>query len=793
MADELVEYEPGTPFPGSVGKTVDDSTEAWPVPKRSPKGTPNVLFYVLDDTGFGQLSPYGGLIQTPNLERIAKRGVLYTNMHTTGLCSPTRACILTGRNHHKNAMGSISEWSTGFPGYNARLPMESGTMAEILREEGFNTYCVGKWHVAMSAEASAAGPYDTWPLGRGFERFYGFLPGETDQWYPDLTYDNHSVKPPDTPENGYHLSKDIADKAIEFIGDAKVNAPDKPFFLYYAPGCGHAPHHIFQEEADAYQGKFDMGWDEYREIVFAKQKELGFFADDAELSDHDPDVEHWDDLSDDEKKLYTRMMEVYAGFHTYTDRHFGRLLDFLELIDELDNTIIMMISDNGASPEGGDVGSLNEYDFFNFLGEDLQSNLAALDELGSTESYNHYAYGWAHAGNTPFRRWKKETFRGGTTDPFMISWPAKYAGNGELRHQYGHAIDMVPTVLDLLGIDSPDTIKGVKQFDMDGVSLAHTIGDADGSDDHKTQYFEMFGCRSMYHDGWRAECGWPGPNWAEGATYGKKQQDPIHQDDLDALEQRWQLFDLRTDPAEKTDVAAEHPEKLKELVDLWWREAEKYDVLPIQGTMGQRLQFPKPTVAAPRTKYVYFPGAPVPLLVQPQAYNRSHTITAELHVPDTGAEGVVYASGAHTGGYTLFVKDGKLHFAYNYLARKMFRIDDTNDLPSGDVTVIYEFEVTGKPELRSGKGTPGTGKLFVNGNQVGSVDMDVTVPFLFSAEGLSVGSDYGDSVDHDNYRTTFDFTGTVKQVTFDLSADALDDAEAMMRAESIRRHDLSKQ
>jgi arylsulfatase len=788
---ELVEYRPGDEFPGKIGKTIDDSKEAWPVPKRAAARTPNVLFYVLDDTGFGQLSPYGGLIETPNLQRVADRGVIYSNFHTTGLCSPTRASILTGRNHHKNAMGSISEWSTGYPGYNARMPFESGTLAEILKDEGFNTYCVGKWHLAVSAEASAAGPYDTWPLGRGFERFYGFLPGETDQWYPDLTYDNHSIPPPATPEEGYHLSKDIADKAIEFVGDAHVNAPDKPFFMYYAPGCGHAPHHIFQEEADAYKGKFDMGWDEYRKIVFAKQKEMGFFPADAEISDSDPDVQDWDTLSDDEKKLFTRMMEVYAGFQTYTDRHFGRLLDFLEHIDELDNTIIMFISDNGASPEGGDVGSLNEYDFFNFLGEDLQSNLASLDDLGSPESYNHYAFGWAHAGNTPFRRWKKETFRGGTTDPFMISWPANYPGNGELRHQYGHAIDMVPTVLDMLGIDPPDAIKGTPQSDIDGVSLAHTLADVDGDDVHKTQYFEMFGCRSIYHDGWRAENGWPGANWTEGAKYGKKQQDPIHQDDLDALEKRWQLFDLRTDPAERTDVAADHPDKLKELVDLWWSEAEKYGVLPIQGTMGQRLTFPKPTVAAPRDRYVYFPGAPVPLLVQPSIYNRSHTITADLHVPAEGAEGVICASGAHTGGYSLFVKDGKLHFAYNYLARKMFRIDDPNDLPTGDITVLYEFEVTGDPELRSGKGAPGTGRLFVNGNKVGEVDMDVTVPFLFSAEGLSIGSDYGDSVDHENYRTTFGFTGTVKQVVYDLSAGAIHDAEA--EAEAASRHGLSKQ
>jgi arylsulfatase len=409
------EYLPGTPFPGKIGRTVDQSEPAWPVPKRAKPGAPNVLFFLLDDVGFAQLKPYGGLIEVPNIERLAENGLMYTNMHTTALCSPTRACVITGRNHHSNAMGSIGEWSTGYPGYNSRVPFEHGFMSEILKEEGYNTFGIGKWHLCVSTEESQAGPYDTWPLGRGFERFYGFLAAETDQWYPDLTYDNHSVNPPKTPEEGYHLSEDLADKAIEFIGDAHVNAPDKPFFMYYCTGAGHAPHHIFQEWADKYKGKFDMGWDEFREIAFAKQKKLGFFPAEAEISATDPDVPVWDALSDDEKRLYTRMMEVHAGFVSHADHHFGRILDFLEEIGELDNTLIMFISDNGASPEGGEVGSLNEYNFFNFAPEDLEENLKMIDELGSPSTYNHYPWGWAHAGNTPFRRWKKEIYRGGAS------------------------------------------------------------------------------------------------------------------------------------------------------------------------------------------------------------------------------------------------------------------------------------------------------------------------------------------------------------------------------------------
>ena len=781
MTEEFTTYLPGTEFPGKIGKTIDDSTEAWPVPKKAAQGAPNVLFYVLDDVGFGQLSPYGGLVDAPNLQRVADKGVMYTNFHTTGLCSPTRTCIITGRNHHSNAMGSISEWSTGYPGYNGRMPFENGFISEILTEQGYNTFALGKWHLSVSTEETMAGPFDTWPLRRGFDRYYGFLPGETDQWYPDLTYDNHPVTAPAGPEDGYHLSKDLADKAIEFIGDAHMVSPDKPFFMYFCPGAGHAPHHIFKEEADKYKGKFDDGWDKYRETVFANQKQLGIFPDETVISPRDPDVPEWDSLSDDAKKLYSRMMEVFAGFVSYTDAQFGRILDFLESIEELDNTLVLFISDNGASPEGGEVGSLNEYDFFNFKPEDLENNLKHIDQLGSTESYNHYAWGWANAGNTPFRRWKKETYRGATTDPFIISWPAKLTSHGEIRHQYGHAIDMVPTALDLIGITPPGSIKGVKQSPMQGVSLGTSLFDSDAAEEHTVQYFEMFGCRSIYKDGWRAECGWPGPNYAEGAKKGRTVGDAIHTEDLEDQDKSWQLFNLSDDPAEANDVAADHPDLLKELIDLWWSEAEKHDVLPLQGTMGQRFDFPRPMPGSSTSKYELFPGAPVPSVVQPSVYNRTHTITAEITVPKGGAEGVIYASGAHTGGYALFVKDDKLHFVYNYLARKMFRIDPSDQLAEGDHTIVYEFEVTGQGDHQKGEGNPGTGTLVVDGKKVGSVDMDVTVPFIFSIEGISIGHDYGDSVDHENYKPTYPFTGTVRRVEFDISGDAVKNAEAETR------------
>src|SRR3954452_22591722 len=459
----IYEYPPGAAFPGVIGRTTDESSPAWPQPVRALPGSPNVLFIVLDDVGFGQLGCFGSPISTPNFDALAANGLRYNNMHTTALCSPSRSCIITGRNHHSNGMACITELASVYPGYNGIIPFENGFLSEMLLGHGYSTFMVGKWHLTPSNQETAAGPYDRWPLARGFERFYGFLGGDTSQWYPDLVHDNHQVEPPATPAEGYHLTEDLVDRSMKFIADAKQIDPAKPFYLHLCFGAMHAPHHVAKEWADRYAGQFDDGWDAYREKVFTAQKELGIVPADTELSRHDPDVPDWDSLPEPSRRLFSRFMEVFAGFLTHTDAQLGRLLDFLRARGDLDNTLVMVISDNGASAEGGPTGTTNEAQFFNNAQEPLEDSLARIDEIGGPTTFNHYPWGWTWAGNTPFRRWKRETYRGGASDPFIVSWPAGIRSRGEVREQYAHIIDMVPTLLDLLGIDAPGSIRGVTQ------------------------------------------------------------------------------------------------------------------------------------------------------------------------------------------------------------------------------------------------------------------------------------------------------------------------------------------
>ncbi|MCJ7537003.1 MAG: arylsulfatase [Anaerolineales bacterium] len=777
----LKEYKPGTAFTGVVGRTYDQSKPAWPEPNRAKEGAPNVLFIVLDDTGFGHLGSYGSPIATPNLDSLAAGGVRYNNMHTTALCSPTRTCILTGRNHHSNNMACITEGSTGYLGYNGNIPFENGFLSEMLLQHGYNTYAVGKWHLTPPDQVSAAGPYDRWPLGRGFERYYGFLGGDTHQYYPELVYDNHIVEPEKTPEEGYHLTEDLVDKAISFVADTKQVAPNKPFFMYFAPGAMHAPHHVTKEWADKYKGMFDDGWDAYREKVFAKQKEMGIAPADAELSRQDPDVQDWDALPEDERRLYARMMEVFAGFLEHTDFHIGRLLDFLKKIGEFDNTLIMAISDNGSSAEGGPTGSVNESNFFNNVPETAEENLKAIDGLGGPEYFNHFAWGWTWAGNTPFRRWKRETYRGGVSDPFIVHYPNGIKTKGQVRMQFAHAIDMVPTVLDLLGLEAPTSIKGVTQAPIEGVSFADSFEDPLTASKHRTQYFEMMGHRSIYHAGWRAVCPWPGPSFTEAGTgFGN----PISAERLTELDANsWELYHVDEDFAENNDVYAENRAKLIEMIAQWYVEAGKYNVLPVDGRGAIRVMDPRPTIAVARSSYTYYPGTqPVSSYAGANVMNRPHSITADVEIPEEGAEGVIFSHGGSDGGYSLYIKDGKLHYVHNYMASEYFHVESTELVPAGSHQLRFEFEVTGPPDIPGGKGVPGLAQLYFDGKLVGQADFPFTTPLVFGVVGgaLECGQDSGSPVTP-QYAPPFEFTGTIDTVTVDVSGELIKDEEAEMR------------
>ena len=737
------------PFKGVVNVDIRDSVPDWEpyTQPMAPDGAPNVLYIVLDDVGFSAMESFGGMIETPNIDRIAERGLKFTNFHTTALCSPTRACLLTGRNHTTNGMACITEASAGFPNQNGHIPFECGTLAEVLGERGWNTYAVGKWHLTAADEMNLASRKGQWPLGRGFERFYGFLGAETNQWYPDLTYDNHPVEQPYSPEEGYHFSVDITDKALSFIRDAKAIAPDKPFFLYYCPGAAHAPHHSPKEWADKYKGRFDMGYEALREQVFARQKEMGVVSDKAELSPINPYIDEksddgtswaeldivrpWDSLSDDEKRLFCRMAEVYAGFLSHADHQIGRLLDHLEESGELDNTLIVLVSDNGASGEGGPNGSVNENKIFNGLPDRIEDNLPFIDELGSPKTYNHYCTGWAFAFNTPFKLWKRySNWEGGTADPMIVSWPKEIAKPGT-RRQFVHAIDIVPTVYECLGIEPPDVVKGYTQHAIEGVSFAAALQDAEVKTGKETQFFSMLGTRAIWHQGWKAAALSPAApeSWPNFAT------------------QRWELFDTENDPSECHDLAAEQPQKLQELISLWWAEAGRYNAFPLESrTAVEILGTERPKLAKPQTRYTYYPGgSEIPEHVTPNIRNRSYTIAVELTIDTEEAGGVLFSQGARFGGHSLYLKDGRLKYVYNFCGIAEQIVESTEPVPLGHVVVSASFE-------RDGETMPseGTLTLHIRDQAVGEGRIK-TQPGYFSlcGEGLNVGKDGGEPVTDD--------------------------------------------
>jgi len=764
-----------------MGRTISESEPAWPSPVRAKPGASNVLFIVLDDTGYGHLGCYGSPIRTPHIDRLAANGLRFTNMNTTALCSPSRSCMLTGRNHHSNAMSCITEGATGFPGGNGLIPFENGFLSEILLGHGYNTFAVGKWHLTPIDQASAAGPYDRWPLGRGFERYYGFMGGDTHQYYPDLVYDNHQVPPPRTPEEGYHLTEDLVDRAISFIADSKQVAPDKPFFMYFCPGAMHAPHQVPRAWADKYRGQFDDGWDAYREKVFQGQLELGVVPPGTKLSARDPDVAEWNGLPADEKRLYARMMEVFAGFLEHTDHHIGRLLDFLQTVGELDDTLIMLVSDNGASAEGGPHSSVNENLFFNNVPETVADGLQAIDDLGGPKCFNHYPWGWAWAGNAPFRRWKRETYRGGSSDPFIVHWPKGIQARGQIRAQYAHLIDMVPTVLDALGIQAPSQLRGVTQSPIQGVSFAPAFDDGSVPSRHHTQYFEMMGHRSIYHDGWRAVCPVPGPSFTEaGMGFGAME---LTEDKLRELDAKgWELYHVAEDFSETRNLAAENRDKLIEMIAIWYAEAGKYNVLPIDSRGTMRLVDERPQLARPRNLYVYYPRtSAVANKIAARVLNRPHAITATVELAN-GNDGVLVAQGGSSGGYSLYIKDHKLHYAYNFLGVQQFHFATDATLADGRHELRFEFAPTGTPDLAHGRGTPAHAQLYVDGNLAAETDLPVTIPLdIGITDGLTCGRDDGSTVTAD-YQAPFAFTGTLEKVIVDVSGELIEDKGAALRS-----------
>jgi arylsulfatase A-like enzyme len=767
-------------FKGIINVDIRDSVPDWTpyeAPK-APEGAPNVLYIVWDDVGFAALSPFGGLIETPAMDRVAEMGLRYTNWHTTALCSPTRSCLLTGRNAHMNGMACIGEATTGFPGKNGHIPFENATIAEVLLDQGYNTYMLGKWHLCPEDEYSMASTKRNWPVGRGFERYYGFLGGETNQWYPDLVYDNHFVEQPYSPEEGYHLDRDLADKAIGFIADAKQIAPDKPFFMYYCPGTAHAPHHAPKEWIEKYEGVFDMGYERYRDVVLERQKEMGIVAPDTEVSAINPMeegryfpvdyVKPWDGLPDDEKRLFARMAEVYAGFVSHADYQIGRVIDYLEEIGQLDNTIIIVTSDNGASGEGGTDGSVNENKFFNSWPDSLEENMKFLDVLGGPETYNHYPTGWAMAFNTPYKMFKRYTYNGGIADPCIISWPKGIKAQGSVRDQYHHAIDIVPTVLDLLNVEMPEVVKGYPQTPIQGVSMAYSFDDPDVPSERTLQYYEMLGMRGIYQDGWKAVTD-RGPA-------------PIG---LGFKEDGWELYHVEEDRAEIHNLADQHPDKLEELVGLWWHEAGINKVLPLDDrTAIEILTTPRPEIAPPRDSYTYYPHTTeVPEAAAVNIRNRSFTILAEVEIETPEAEGVIFAHGSRFGGHALFIKGGKLYYANNFIGMEETKFVSSQDVPTGKLVLGAEFTKTHEEPRGVANGIL---KLYVNDEVVAEGELR-TQPgkFTLSGEGLVVGRDSADAVSKE-YRPPFEFTGgAIKNVTVNVSGEHYVDLEleaiAMMK------------
>jgi len=747
-------------FNGVIKLDVRDSKADWGpyTPNRAPKDAPSVLFVLYDDTGLAAWSPFGGGINMPTMQKLADNGLMYSQWHTTALCSPTRSTLLTGRNHHLTGNASITEASNGFPGQHARIPEQCATIGQILQDAGWSTFWLGKNHNVPETDVCPGASREQWPLRKGFDRYYGFIGGETNNWYPDLIEDNKFIEAPYTPEEGYHLSKDLADNAIQMIKDQKASNPSKPFYMWFCPGANHAPHHCPQEYIDKYKGKFDAGYEAYREWVLPRMIAKGVIPKDTKLTPLNPMPEElanpgdfvrpWNELNADEKKLFSKLMEVYAGFSEYTDAQVGRIIDYLEESGQLENTMVLYAADNGASGEGSPNGSVNECKFFNNYPDELSENMKLIDKLGGPDTYEHYPTGWAAATSAPFKMFKRYSeYSGGTCDPLVISWPKGIKSKGQVRNQYHHSTDIVPTILDVCGVEMPKVYKGAEQYPLSGVSMRYSFDDSDAATHKKRQYYAMLGTRGMWVEGWKAVA-------MHVPLVGTGNFD----------KDTWELYHTDVDRSESNNLAKEHPEKLEELIKIWFEEAEKNFVLPLDDRSARELfAIERPAEEEARERYIYYPGtSSIPESVAVNVRARSFKILADVEITDPKCSGVIFAHGSRFGGHTLFIKDKKLFYVYNFLGIKPEQKFISGELKPGKYTLGMEFirEKAGKYQE-----SIGTTKLYVNEKVVAEGPMK-TQPgkFTLCGDGLCVGFDSADAVSEE-YKGSNPFKGgTIKFV-----------------------------
>ncbi|MBT3393194.1 MAG: arylsulfatase [Elusimicrobiaceae bacterium] len=738
-------------FKGKIAKTYDKSEADWPKTMVAPKGSPNVLVWLLDDTGFAQICAFGGLIDTPNLDRVASNGLRYNNFHTTALSSPSRASILTGRNHHNVSMGSHAISAMGFPGYNASIPKTAAGIPKILQQKGYTTFALGKWDHTPMGDISIAGPFDRWPSGEGFDHFYGFMAADAHHYAPVLWTDHTPIDPSKGKPN-YHLTTDLADKAVEFITGTKSARPDRPFFMFWATGAMHAPHHATKYWIDKYKGKFDMGWDEARKQILARQKKFGIVPQDTELSPRIPEIPAWDSLTAEQKKMYARQMEVFAAQLEHTDYEFGKILNTLERIGELDNTLIIITSDNGASGEGGLEGTHNEFKMLNGIPKtEFTENIKRYDRWGDASTYPHYHAGWAMAGNTPFKYFKQTTHRGGQQDPLIISWPKEIKAKGEIRNQYHHIIDLTPTILEATNTPAPKMVDGIKQMPMDGIPMNYSFNNSGAKDKRTMQYYEMFGNRAIYKDGWKAVA-----IHANRMPWNANVVAPF-EDDV------WELYNVKEDFAENNNLAEKYPKKLKQLKKLWDEQAWKYGVYPMYDDMITRFRIAFSRYAPQQDTLIFYPPGAYRIYeaMSPPIKNKSHNITAEINVPKNGASGVIATAGGRMGGYSFYVKDNFLHYDYNYFNEKRYQLKSFMPLPTNrKVIVKFKFSKTG--DLK------GMAEIFIGEERVAHKLIEQTIPIVFSMEEtFDVGMDTGTSAS-ENYISPFKFKKGLEKVTIEI-------------------------